>query len=104
MPGVDNIEHAIANPPALGRARLRGECVRRFHAQPGDYFCDWTGVWDVRNRRYLDLSHPLAAEEKWTECATLDMPWELPFRFALRESAMRSAHVARGPGPCAIAV
>ena len=83
----------MANPPALGRARLRGECVRRFHAQPGDYCCDWTGVWDVRNRRRLDLSDPFAAEEKWTECATPDMPWELPFRFALRESADASAHV-----------
>ena len=47
VPGVDNIEHAVENPPAIGRARLRGECVRRFHAQARDYRCDWSGVWDV---------------------------------------------------------
>ena len=93
VPGVDNIEHAIANPPAIGRARLRGECVRRFHARAADYCCDWTGVWDVRNRRHLDLSEPFAAEAKWSDSPTPDIPWEMRIRSPLRESAVRFAFV-----------
>jgi hypothetical protein len=67
VPGVDNIEHAMANPPATGRARLRGECVQRCHRLRGQYWCDWTGVWDHNGRRYLDLLEPFATEEKWRE-------------------------------------
>ncbi len=65
VPGVDNIEHAMVNPPAQGRARLRGQCVQRFHHQHGRYGCDWQGVWDIDNRRMLDLSDPLADREHW---------------------------------------
>lgn len=65
LPGVDNIEHAVDHPPAAGRARLRGECIRRFHERPGEYSCDWTGVWDHRGGRYLDLSEPFVSEERW---------------------------------------
>jgi proteasome accessory factor A len=65
VPGVDNIEHAMLNPPATGRARLRGECVRRFHQEHGRYSCDWASVWDHQQRRFLDLSHPFASEENW---------------------------------------
>lgn len=67
VPGVDNIEHAMANPPAQGRARLRGQCVQRFSRQGGRYACDWQGVWDMTKRRMLDLSDPLADEEHWQE-------------------------------------
>jgi hypothetical protein len=83
VPGVDNIEHAIANPPAIGRARLRGECVRRLHGQAGQCCCDWTGVWDVRNHRYLDLSEPFAAEENWRPFTPPDSLWELHLHSAL---------------------
>ena len=84
VPGVDNIEHAVAHPPAIGRARLRGECVRRFHGQAGDCWCDWTGVWDVRNQRYLDLSEPFAAEENWKPFTPPDSLWELHLRSPMR--------------------
>jgi len=63
--GVDNIEHAMANPPAQGRARLRGQCVQRFHGRRGRYCCDWQGVWDMDQRRMLDLSDPLSDREEW---------------------------------------
>jgi proteasome accessory factor A len=63
--GVDNIEHAIAHPPATGRARLRGDCVRRFHPQHDRFVCDWTSIWDQERRQYLDLSDPFVSEEHW---------------------------------------
>jgi proteasome accessory factor A len=65
VPGVDNFEHAMANPPALGRARLRGQCVLRLAGTNGRYDCHWTGVADHRKRQWLDLSDPFATQEKW---------------------------------------
>jgi len=67
VPGVDNIEHAMANPPAVGRGRLRGEAVRRLAGNNGRYRCDWRGVWDDGQRRVLDLSDPFAVEEQWQD-------------------------------------
>lgn len=62
--GVDNIPHAVANPPNIGRAKFRGECVRRF-AGKRRYACDWTGVWDFEQHRVLDLSQPFPVGEEW---------------------------------------
>jgi len=67
VPGVDNIPHAVANPPAIGRARLRGECVRRFAAERAAYACEWHAIWDRSGDRVLDLADPFAAEERWRD-------------------------------------
>jgi proteasome accessory factor A len=67
VPGVDGIEAAIANPPPYGRARLRGEVIRRFAGQGGRYLCDWQAVWDQVESRFLDLSDPFGTEENWRE-------------------------------------
>jgi len=67
FPGVDNIEHAVANPPAIGRARLRGQCIQQFAGQKLRYTCGWRGVWDRKKNLFLDLAEPFAAEEKWQE-------------------------------------
>ena len=67
FPGVDNIEHAVAHPPAIGRARLRGECVRRLAGQSSRYACSWRGVWDRQKNLFLDLSDPFATTERWQE-------------------------------------
>jgi hypothetical protein len=67
VPGVENIEDAVLNPPAIGRARLRGECVRRFHRQRDRFNCDWMAVWDCQQDKYLDLSDPFATEEHWRQ-------------------------------------
>jgi hypothetical protein len=67
VPGVDNVEHAVANPPATGRAHLRGECVRRFHHQRDRFACDWMAVWDRQQNKYLDLSEPFASREHWCD-------------------------------------
>lgn len=67
VPGVDNIEHAVVNPPAIGRARLRGQCVRRFHPQHSRFMCDWMTLWDRQQDKYLDLSDPFTKDEHWRQ-------------------------------------
>jgi hypothetical protein len=63
--GVDNIEHALAQPPAIGRARLRGECVQRFAGQNRRYSYSWRHVIDREKNLLLDISDPFMSEEKW---------------------------------------
>jgi proteasome accessory factor A len=65
LDGVDNIEHALANPPAIGRAHLRGLCVQRFKGQKRRYSCSWRNVVDLEKNLLLDLSEPFAYEEEW---------------------------------------
>lgn len=58
------IEAAKTGPPAVGRARLRGEAVRRL--APGRMgSCSWSGVVDRTRKEVLDLSNPFETEEKW---------------------------------------
>ena len=66
VPGVDNIEHAVNEPPAIGRAQLRGRWIRQLNSQEG-CCCDWMGVWDGPRKRYLDLSEPFASDEVWKD-------------------------------------
>ena len=67
VPGVDNIEHAIKNPPILGRASLRGQCVQRFGGQNQRYGCSWRHVVDHEKRLLLDISDPFVSTEEWQE-------------------------------------
>lgn len=64
--GVDNIEHAMKEPPASGRAHIRGKVVRRL-AGSGRAQCDWQSIVDRRPEggQVLDLSDPFAGEEVW---------------------------------------
>lgn len=56
--GVDNVDDAVTNPPGVGRARARGEAIRRLAGQAG-WSCGWTAVWNHgRLGRALDLSDP----------------------------------------------
>ena len=63
--GVENIDVAVVRPPVTGRARLRGECVRRLAGTNGDLVCDWDGIWDEQQKRALDLSDPFETQERW---------------------------------------
>jgi hypothetical protein len=65
VPGVDDIEHAMEHPPAVGRAGLRGRYVREFSGRGGRYECDWYRIWNHREHRMLDLSDPFAASAQW---------------------------------------
>jgi len=67
--GVDNIAHAVANPPLTGRARVRGDVIQRLAGTQGAA-CYWNmvvdeGDADGRKPRVLDLSDPLSAQEHW---------------------------------------
>ena len=72
MPGVDNIEHAMANPPAIGRASLRGRCIQRLAGRNGRVKCNWNCILDFAGRRRLDLSNPFASDEHWEELDSSD--------------------------------
>ena len=67
IPGVEAIEEAISEPPAVGRARIRGEVIRRLAGQKGNYQCDWQGIFDAGTNRLLDLSEPFESAERWLE-------------------------------------
>jgi len=67
LPGVENIEQAVSDPPRDGRARVRGACIRRLANQDDRYVCDWQRVWDTQENRMLDLGDPFASEEYWKD-------------------------------------
>jgi proteasome accessory factor A len=62
--GVGDVEAAERNPPATGRARVRGEFVRR-HGGGAKYVCDWAAVWSQESQSVLDLSDPFETAERW---------------------------------------
>jgi hypothetical protein len=62
--GVDNIEHAMAEPPAVGRARIRGQVIQRL-AGAGNTRCDWQSIINYSEKQFLDLSDPFASTESW---------------------------------------
>ncbi|MSU57201.1 MAG: hypothetical protein EXS35_03300 [Pedosphaera sp.] len=70
FPGVDNFPHAMANPPNLGRARIRGEVIKKYSGREPKHYCDWDGVWDASGSRWLDLSRPFATTEEWKTAPT----------------------------------
>jgi len=60
------IDHATANPPPVGRARLRGEAIRRLHKNGAGDASNWMSVYDSAREMYLNLSDPFATEEHWS--------------------------------------
>ncbi len=65
VPGVDNIAQATTDPPATGRARLRGLTIQRLARDQLPGACEWNAVWDYAGHRMLDLSDPFADQESW---------------------------------------
>ncbi|HZM90470.1 MAG TPA: proteasome accessory factor PafA2 family protein [Blastocatellia bacterium] len=80
VPGVERIDEAITTPPAIARARIRGEVIRRLAAQDGDYYCDWQGILDLGAKRLLDLSGPFESVERWVGYEQAGSNW--PHAFA----------------------
>jgi len=58
LPDVGDIEAAVSQPPAVGRARVRAECVKRLHGRFGDFHCGWDHIINVAGGQVLDLSDP----------------------------------------------
>ena len=67
--GVDNIEHAMTHPPGGGRARVRGEVIRRVAHVRDQFACDWNRIFDTAHCVLLDLGDPFAREERWRQFA-----------------------------------
>ncbi len=65
VPDVDCIEEAMTSPPPSGRARLRGEAIRRLAGRP-DCSAGWTFVRDDRGRT-LKLPEPSGRDARWVE-------------------------------------
>jgi proteasome accessory factor A len=61
--GVDGVEAAMREPPAEGRAKLRGDAVRSLSGKRSAR-CTWQTV-TAADGRTLDLSDPFANAEVW---------------------------------------
>ena len=94
--GVDNIPHAVENPPASGRARLRGEAIRRFAAEREQWACHWEEVVHRRDGRWLDLTDPFAEQERWQEAAVPAAGWHEAPEFTRLPPGSRLARFLAG--------
>ncbi len=87
------IEKAIDRAPLEGRARVRGDWVRRLATSNGKYYCSWTRI--AGNSKYIDLGDPfvthadLHTRERNKEAGDLEEMAELNIPVFLRERARR---------------
>jgi len=72
VPGVEPIAPAIVQPPGRGRARLRGEAIRKQASEGRKGTARWTRVVDTTFRRVLDLSDPFCEQERWRRSPVAD--------------------------------
>ncbi len=61
------VERAVDQPPGSGRARVRGEWVRRLgRQQPFRMWqATWNCIYDYASDRHLDLSDPFSERARW---------------------------------------
>lgn len=57
-----DLDAALHEPPARGRARIRSACIKRLAGSPDDVQCRWDRVIDQTNGRWLDLRDPFQCE------------------------------------------
>ena len=97
FPGVDNFRHARDNPPASGRAAIRGACIRRVSGQNGRFAAEWDGVWDLQAGAALNLCDPFCTSESWEQSKTpVRDPVSPEYLFRVGRYAEILEH---GPGP-----
>ena len=65
--GIGDVDRAAQEPPAAGRAALRGRLVRELHRDASRYECDWAIVRDQRENRVIDLGDPYATTAEWED-------------------------------------
>ena len=89
------IEAAIDHAPSEGRARVRGDWVRRLAKGDSKYYCSWTRI--AGNSQYIDLGDPFVTEAELhtrgrnTESGDLEEEAELNIPIFLTERARRRA-------------
>jgi proteasome accessory factor A len=67
--GSLDVAEAMRTAPDQGRARLRGETIRRLHGESkrarSRYHCNWSNIVDEKQRRVFDLSDPFGRNASW---------------------------------------
>jgi hypothetical protein len=65
--GVENIEQAMTDPPAVGRAKFRSAAIRQCAPRRSEFGCDWDCIHHFDTDRFLDLSDPWTEHADWSE-------------------------------------
>jgi hypothetical protein len=73
MPGVTRIGAAVCSAPRTGRAALRARRIRRYNGDEAIH-CNWTGIWDLRHHRQMDMTDPFATRTGWVNDPPLRRP------------------------------
>lgn len=76
-----DIQKAVTDPPARGRARIRGDAIKMLHAQGRRESANWQAVFDAPNRRWLDLSDPFCSRGVWSKLPNRTLDEEATFDF-----------------------
>lgn len=58
LPRIHAIEDAVQHPPDHGRAKTRGDAIRRLQDRRGELRCDWKAIYDCFDRVVVDLHDP----------------------------------------------
>jgi hypothetical protein len=90
VPGIDRIDEAVEEPPAEGRAQVRGETIRQAASHANRYSCTWDYVFDHQTGSCLDLTDPFAGRAVWQQLALNGPP---------PDDAVLSATVEHAPSP-----
>jgi len=68
--GMGNIDRAMHEPPASGRAHVRGNLIRKL--DPERWRGHWIGIWAIDDSCKLDLSDPFSMEERWADLTDIE--------------------------------
>jgi proteasome accessory factor A len=71
LEGLGDVEEAIHQPPARGRARERGQAVLRHCKEPKRYTAAWQAIVDHQLGRVFDLGDPFGRNPSWTTHANM---------------------------------
>ncbi len=64
----EECDRAMTQPPSGGRAKIRGDCIRRLAEENRTgYLCTWTNIFGPTES--LNLGDPFETEERWHEVA-----------------------------------
>jgi len=67
LQGLGNVEEAMQQPPARGRAHERGQAVLRHCGEPERYTAAWQAIADHQLQRSFDLSDPFGRNPSWVD-------------------------------------
>jgi hypothetical protein len=89
LSGLRDVGEAMQQPPAGGRAHVRGQAILSCCGDPKRYSAGWQQIFDHQLGRVLDLSDPFGRDSTWK-------PFE-DARRASREARSRRTHGERFP-------